>query len=1040
MRVRSFIFASVVAALTFMSPGALGAGVVEPRVVPGAFPTNPSVVAMGGGIMPELSGKTVVNGNEVSGLVTFDLIWHFAYTWDVVNTVDTSLSIIYTVDDLPVSPVLPSPYTFVWDSSTVPDGAHVFGVILVDGANDATRYVPNSTVATVDNVPGPVLGPQKIPSLGPGVIRISHRSSRPELVQWNTGYVWPHPTSTVPYPAPVPAPARTRGLSDAALLALPFVSEPITQSNVTMEATGLQVVRSATGHLFVEINSPEVASNADDSLAGVLARPMIDGPRNDNGVSPYSSYEAHPTARAFRGIDLAGRLFQVNFDGSVKTLAGRQIKRDVVPYSVFDPRVTEKDRRALQVTVVGNFNGVEWNQPNGFATDPRNENIIYVADTENHRVSKTVLSANPETTTCAGDPNVKGDVDGLTAQLTGPSGVAVAPDGTVYVADYDLGKIKKIAPDCGAVSTVASGLAQPFAIQFDSHGALIVLELTNGALKRLDLGSGAVTLIYGGIGNAGWTWFAVDWTGSIGPIDDMLVTTGTGGDNHTITRISADGLRVGPAGFPGDHYPWAIAIARNEARVISHGFGDTAPHFYRLSAPGDVDTGGFAYLNTDLWPIANRLQTWFDVWGQLPEFPFSAVSSQAALRQNGYSPFPGVTSYDDLARLPPDQIKTFIQSGLGGGYPRNFITGRDLDLAVESIQVNSAWFPNQVFPHLPPPPADATPPVISNVQISLIDPTTAQVTWETDEPSLGHVRFGSTPVYFRGSDLEQSFTLTHRAVLHLLPENKLVHLAIVVEDQASNFTMTPDKTVMTGSLGTGPSGPSPTATLLPSSMSIVLGQSLTLSWNSTNATSCLGVGFTAGPTSGVVVLIPTATATYSLRCSGPGGTSPTTGVSVTVIPPPPLPTASLTASLASITVGQGVMLSWSSTGATDCAGVGFKAGLTSGSIILSPLTTVTYSMSCTGPGGTSSLKSVTVVVTPPVTPVFKVGAKVKATTIINVHSSSNLNSKTACVQRTGALGTITDGPSRSSGLTWWRVDFATGCDGWVLQSYLALTP
>ena len=72
-----------------------------------------------------------------------------------------------------------------------------------------------------------------------------------------------------------------------------------------------------------------------------------------------------------------------------------------------------------------------------------------------------------------------------------------------------------------------------------------------------------------------------------------------------------------------------------------------------------------------------------------------------------------------------------------------------------------------------------------------------------------------------------------------------------------------------------------------------------------------------------------------------------------IIPPPP--TATLTASLASITLNQSSLLTWSSTYATSCTGTGFSTGnTTSGSVSVFPSVTTTYSITCTGTSGTSS--------------------------------------------------------------------------------------
>lgn len=143
--------------------------------------------------------------------------------------------------------------------------------------------------------------------------------------------------------------------------------------------------------------------------------------------------------------------------------------------------------------------------------------------------------------------------------------------------------------------------------------------------------------------------------------------------------------------------------------------------------------------------------------------------------------------------------------------------------------------------------------------------------------------------------------------------------------------------------------PAPTASLSASPTAIGSGGSSTLTWDSANATSCSGSGFSASGTSGSAVVAPTATTTYGVTCSGSGG-SATANATVSVN----TPTASLTASPTSIQPGQSSTLTWSSTGATSCSGSGFSASATSGSAVVSPTTTTTYGVTCTGPGGSAS--------------------------------------------------------------------------------------
>jgi hypothetical protein len=79
--------------------------------------------------------------------------------------------------------------------------------------------------------------------------------------------------------------------------------------------------------------------------------------------------------------------------------------------------------------------------------------------------------------------------------------------------------------------------------------------------------------------------------------------------------------------------------------------------------------------------------------------------------------------------------------------------------------------------------------------------------------------------------------------------------------------------------------PAPTAFITANPTSISAGQSSSITWSSTNATSCTGTNFTATGVAGSVTVTPTQTTTYSVTCTGAGGTSPAASVTVTVKPP-----------------------------------------------------------------------------------------------------------------------------------------------------------
>ncbi len=96
--------------------------------------------------------------------------------------------------------------------------------------------------------------------------------------------------------------------------------------------------------------------------------------------------------------------------------------------------------------------------------------------------------------------------------------------------------------------------------------------------------------------------------------------------------------------------------------------------------------------------------------------------------------------------------------------------------------------------------------------------------------------------------------------------------------------------------------PAPTVSLSASPTSITSGQSSTLTWTSTDATSCTASGGWAGTklTSGSEVVSPTITTTYTLACTGAGGS---VSKSVTISVSAPADTTSPAVSISSPTTG-----------------------------------------------------------------------------------------------------------------------------------------
>ncbi|GIW41420.1 MAG: hypothetical protein KatS3mg076_1997 [Candidatus Binatia bacterium] len=149
----------------------------------------------------------------------------------------------------------------------------------------------------------------------------------------------------------------------------------------------------------------------------------------------------------------------------------------------------------------------ELNSPVGQAAPPAGRiaidgrDRVYIADTGNHVIR--MVDENGIITTIAGtgEPGYSGDGGPATeARLHTPSDVAVAPDGTVYVADTMNHVVRRISPD-GVITTVAGTgkrgfggdggpaeealLDRPYGIGIAPDGSVYVADTHNHRIRHL---------------------------------------------------------------------------------------------------------------------------------------------------------------------------------------------------------------------------------------------------------------------------------------------------------------------------------------------------------------------------------------------------------------------------------------------------------------------------------------------------------------------------------------------------------------------------
>ncbi|MBD8697658.1 gluconolaconase [Stenotrophomonas sp. CFBP 13718] len=157
--------------------------------------------------------------------------------------------------------------------------------------------------------------------------------------------------------------------------------------------------------------------------------------------------------------------------------------------------------------VDGPAHQARFHTPSALARDAAG--VVYVADTGNHAIRRIGLDG--QVSTLAG--GVRGFADGPAAQarFDAPMGVAVDAAGNVYVADTWNDRIRVIGVD-GNVRTLAgdagpahvdgfagaSRFDTPVALEWDGHGALLVADFYNNAIRRVRMDGQVDTVVGAG--------------------------------------------------------------------------------------------------------------------------------------------------------------------------------------------------------------------------------------------------------------------------------------------------------------------------------------------------------------------------------------------------------------------------------------------------------------------------------------------------------------------------------------------------------------
>lgn len=234
---------------------------------------------------------------------------------------------------------------------------------------------------------------------------------------------------------------------------------------------------------------------------------------SNNGSRRYATFR-NPTGLLLKPdgtlivSDTRNHLLRSIAGEKVDTLAGLIVWKDHKGFPIGSRLDGKADRSLFQ-------------EPMGLASDAAGS--IYVADAGNHAIRK--IDASGHVTTLAGNGLIGNkDGNGDEAAFNHPQGVAVASDGTVYVADTLNHVIRSISPAGRTTTLTASSTRlaevtpgqvvrsgdykdgaiseakfnEPTGLALDGKGNLYISDAGNQRIRYMDFGSGTVTTVAGG--------------------------------------------------------------------------------------------------------------------------------------------------------------------------------------------------------------------------------------------------------------------------------------------------------------------------------------------------------------------------------------------------------------------------------------------------------------------------------------------------------------------------------------------------------------
>ena len=257
--------------------------------------------------------------------------------------------------------------------------------------------------------------------------------------------------------------------------------------------------------------------------------------------------------------------------------------------------------------------------PTDIAVAP--DGSLYIADQYNHRIRRIGTDGIITTVAGTGVMGYSGDGGQATsAQLKNPTSVHVRADGSLYIADTNNHRIRRVGSN-GIITTVAGtgiagyggdeGLATmaklnyPTGVTVSADGSIYIADMCNHRIRRVS-SNGVITTV---VGNNNY-----GYSGDGGPanvaclFDPCRVEMGidgslyiTDGNNHCIRRVGSDGVITtiagsGISGYSGDgdkaikarlNYPRGITVATDGSLYIADTYNSV---IRRVGSDGIITT------------------------------------------------------------------------------------------------------------------------------------------------------------------------------------------------------------------------------------------------------------------------------------------------------------------------------------------------------------------------------------------------------------------------------------------------------------------